>query len=143
MAQTAQNPITQTAPTIDGRLGSPAWQHAYHIGDFKKMKLGYGVPPSQESAEFMVYDLEKVYLGFHCLDSEPGKIKASVARCDNPGNDDRIGFSLDSFKDKLRAYFWLANPLGIQSHGTLNADTSPDETLDVIWESAGQVDGRR
>lgn len=43
---------------------------------------------------------EYIYLGFHCFDHEPEKIKASISRRDNPGNDDWIAFCLDSFNDE-------------------------------------------
>jgi hypothetical protein len=126
-------------PVIDGKLNDPAWQKASVFTDFKTLRPDFGLPPSEKTEVFMVYDMEKIYVGFLCYDSEPKKIKASISRRDAAFNDDWIAFCLDTFNDELGAYFFMVNPLGIQMDGTLNSDAAPDITLDMVWLSAGRL----
>jgi hypothetical protein len=132
-------PKADTPPVIDGKLDDTAWQQAAVFTDFKTLKPDFGLPPSEKTEAYLIYDHENLYLGFRCYDREPEKIKATVTSRDNTGNDDWIAFCLDTFNDELSACFFMVNPLGIQNDGTLNSDADPDVTLDMIWSSAGML----
>ena len=134
-----QIPRIDNPPIIDGNLDDPIWQQATIFTDFKTLQPDFGLPPSEKTVAYIAYDYEHIYLAFCCFDSEPEKIKASVSRRDNPGNDDWIAFCLDTFNDELGAYFFMVNPLGIQTDGTLDSDADPDITLDMVWQSAGKL----
>jgi hypothetical protein len=138
-ARIVKVPKTEKPPVIDGTLDDSAWQNASVFTEFRTIRPDFGLPPSERTEVYMLYDADKLYLGFRCFDSEPEKIKASVTRRDNPGNDDWIAFCLDTFHDELGAYFFGVNPFGIQMDGTLNADADPDITLDMVWSSAGRL----
>jgi hypothetical protein len=130
-------PKVNEPPVIDGKLDEAVWQKAAIFTDFKTLRPDFGLPPSEETKVYMVYDKDKIYLAFNCSDSEPDKIKANISRRDNIVSDDWIAFCLDTFNDELSAYFFGINPLGIQMDGTLNADGQPEITQDMIWKSAG------
>ena len=130
---------TVQPPRIDGRVDEPAWITASLFTDFKTIKPDFGLPPSEKTECYFLYDNENIYLAFRCFDREPDKIKAAVSHRDNPGNDDWIAFCLDTFNDEQSAFFFMINPRGIQTDGTLNSDASPDVTLDMIWSCASKI----
>lgn len=132
-------PTTETPPAIDGRLEEPAWAEAVRFDDFKTMKPDFGRPPSEKTEGFLIYDADYLYVGFRCFDSDPSGIKATVAKRDSAGNDDWVAFGIDAANDKRDAFFFLANPYGIQMDGTLDSQAEPDTTLDLVWKSAGRL----
>ena len=103
------------------------------------MRPDFGLPPSEKTECFFLYDNDNLYLAFQGYDREPENIKAAVSHRDNPGNDDWIAFCLDTFNDEQSDFFFMINPSGIRTDGTLNSDASPDVTLDMIWSCASKI----
>lgn len=128
-----------TPPVIDGKLEDQVWKEASTFTDFKTIRPDFGHMPSELTEIHLLYTTNHIYVAFQCYDRAPEKIKYTLTRRDNAFSDDWIAFCLDTFNDELNAFFFMANPLGIQMDGTLNADASPDITLDMVWVSAGQV----
>jgi len=140
MATTIVNlPTINEPPLIDGKLTDAAWESALVFKNFKTIQPDFGLPPSEATEGYLIYNEKMIYLGFRCFDREPDKIKATVSHRDNPGNDDWIAFCLDTFNDELTAYFFMVNPFGIQTDGTLDSNAEPDVTQDLVWQSAGQL----
>jgi len=117
-------------------LDDPVSQQASVFTDFKTIQPDYGRSPSEQTEAYLVYDQENIYFAAHCHDQEPNKIKAVGSRWDNPGNDDWIAFYLDTSNDKISAYFFLVNPLAIQTDWTLDSNAEPDISLDLVWIDA-------
>jgi hypothetical protein len=132
---------TETAPVIDGKLDDAVWQKATRFDNFVTFKPDYGKPGSEKTTILMTYDRKYIYFAFDCLDSEPGKIKASMAKRDGIDLDDWIGVVLDTFGDQQGGYLFEVNPLGVQMDGKINADGNGDASFDTIWESKGLVHG--
>ncbi len=139
----AQQPVkvskTKTPPLIDGNLNDVVWQRASIFKNFKTMHPEPGLPPSEPTEVYLTYDRENIYAGFRCFNSEPEKIIARAPTRDNPENDDWIAFCLEASNDELGAHFFLVNPLGVQSDGTLNAEGSPNATFNAEWSSAARI----
>ena len=125
-------------PVIDGILNDNVWQKASVFTEFRTMHPNPGLLPSEETKVYITYNSTDIYIGFECYDSEANKIVTGTSARDNPGNDDWIAFCLDSYNDNLGAYFFLVNPFGVQSDGTLNVAGSPDFTFNAHWLSAGK-----
>ncbi len=126
-------------PLIDGLLDDATWRGASVFSDFKTMLPEAGLSPSEKTEVYLAYDAENIYVGFRCFDSEPAKIKAAASEKDNPASDDWIAFCLDTFDDHLGAHFFLVNPRGVQSDGTLDGEGSPDFTFNSRWSSAAKL----
>ena len=94
---------------------------------------------SEDTKVWYAYDRENLYFAFKCYDSEPDKIKTSVAARDKIRPDDWICINLDTFNDQQAIYALYVNPAGIQmdSRATM---TDEDLSIDVVWYSAGRVD---
>ncbi len=133
---------TDTPPLIDGKLDDTLWQNATRFDNFVTFKPDYGKPTSEKTIVMVAYDRKYIYFAFDCLDSEPAKIKAAMAKRDGIDMDDWIGVVLDTFGDQQGGYLFEVNPLGVQLDGKINADGNGDASFDTIWESKGYINGK-
>jgi len=115
----SNNPLqplrTDNPPKIDGRLDDSIWKSAPSVTGFKTFHPDFGIDMPERTIVYMAYDRENLYFGFKCFDSQPDKIKASIARRDTIRPDDWICINLDSFNDQQALYALYINPLGIQT----------------------------
>jgi hypothetical protein len=132
----------ETAPKIDGVLDDPVWQLAPKWSDFKTIKPDYGKAVSEKTDVYVAYDREHLYVAFNCLDGNPAGIKTSTARRDSIDSDDWVAVVLDTFDDQQSGYLFVLNPSGIQGDGILNQDGNGNFDYDMVWESAGKVNGK-
>jgi hypothetical protein len=130
---------TDTPPQIDGRLDDSIWKAAPSVTGFKTFHPDFGIDMPEQTIVYMAYDRENLYFGFKCFDSQPDKIKASIARRDTIRSDDWICINLDSFNDQQSLYALYINPLGIQTDSRY-AGGREDFSQDFVFYSAGQVD---
>lgn len=132
-------PTTTQAPDLDGILDEPLWQSAFVCTDFKTIEPDYGLPPSEFTELYLIYDDEYLYVAFNCRDRQPQQIKASVSGRDQSTGGDWVAFCLDAFNDEGSAYFFATNPFGNQSDGMLDSNAEPDARQDWLWKSSGKL----
>src|SRR5256714_7220426 len=136
------NPVTipkfDKPPVIDGKLDEEVWQKAAVLKDFYQIQPGDNVPPSKPTEVLLGYDPKFLYIAFKATD-EPDKVRATVAKRDNIFNDDYVGFMLDTFNDKRKAFEIFFNPLGIQGDGIITEGRGEDFSVDLLMESKGIV----
>ncbi len=150
----------EKGPRIDGRLDDPAWQAATAIDGFRMVEPRPGEAPSERTEVRIVYDAHSLYIGVHCLDSEPDRIAANTMAHDSGGDsggmgryyyghhgssissDDLVRVLLDPFQDKRTAYVFFVNPRGARGEGLVYAG---DASLnwDGIWEAEASRPRRR
>src|SRR5690242_12924368 len=136
------NPITvprfDKPPVIDGKLDDEVWQKAVVLKDFYQIQPGDNVAPSKPTEVLLGYDPKFLYIAFKAND-EPDKVRATVAKRDNIFQDDYVGFFLDTFNDKRKAFEVFFNPLGIQGDGIITEGRGEDFSIDLLMESKGLV----
>src|SRR5215207_4531080 len=125
-------------PTIDGKLDEEVWQKAAVLKDFYQIQPGDNVPPSRATEVLIGFDPKFLYIAFKATD-EPDKVRSTVAKRDNIFQDDYVGFYLDTFNDKRKAFEVFFNPLGIQADGVLTEGRGEDFSVDLLMESKGIV----
>lgn len=125
-------------PVIDGKLDESIWQNAAVLKDFYQIQPGDNTPPSKQTEIRIGYDPKFLYIAFICYD-EPDKIRATIAKRDNIFNDDYVGFFLDTFNDRRKAFEAFFNPFGIQADGILTEGSGEDFSVDLLMESKGIV----
>ncbi len=130
---------TDRPPVLDGRLDDPVWQQAASVTDFQTFIPEFGRPQRERTIAYMAYDRDNLYFAFRCLDPEPGKIKAAVAKRDDMTRDDFVCINLDTFDDQQSLYAFYVNPLGIQGDSRF-AGNKEDFSVDLVWDSAGRID---
>jgi len=129
---------TDTPPVIDGVLDDPVWAQAPQETGFKTYYPDYGKDMREVTIVYYAYDRENLYFAYRCYDSEPAKIKASIAARDTIRRDDWVCLNLDTFNDKQSLYALYVNPLGIQADSKFEGNQE-DYTVDVVWYSAGKI----
>jgi hypothetical protein len=125
-------------PVIDGKLDEEVWQKAAVLKDFYQIQPGDNTPPSKPTEVLIGFDPKFLYIAFKCTD-EPDKVRATVAKRDNIFQDDYVGFMLDTFNDKRKAFEVFFNPLGIQGDGIITEGRGEDFSVDLLMESKGIV----
>ncbi|MGD9344407.1 MAG: DUF5916 domain-containing protein [Candidatus Aminicenantes bacterium] len=128
-----------TPPVIDGKLDDTVWRSAPFVTGFKTYYPDFGIDMSERTIVYLAYDRENLYFGFKCFDSQPDKIKASIARRDTIRPDDWVCINLDSFNDQQSLYALYINPLGIQTDSRY-AGGLEDFSQDFVFYSAGRID---
>jgi Carbohydrate family 9 binding domain-like/Domain of unknown function (DUF5916) len=136
------NPVTiprfEKPPAIDGKLDEDVWKTAAVLKDFYQIQPGDNIAPSKPTEVLLGYDPKFLYIAFRVTD-EPDKVRATVAKRDNIFQDDYVGFFLDTFNDKRKAFEVFFNPLGIQADGILTEGRGEDFSVDLLMESKGIV----
>ena len=132
---------TSTPPIIDGDLGDAVWQSAPTVTGFKTWMPDYGKDMPDQTVVYYAHDAENLYFAFRAFDSEPNRIKASIAARDGISADDWICINLDSFGDQQSLYALYVNPLGIQGDSRFAAGRE-DFGFDAVWYSAGRIDSQ-
>jgi hypothetical protein len=128
---------TRTAkpPVLDGVLDDEVWQAAPPLTGFKTWQPDYGMNAVDQTEVYAAYDAENMYFAFRVFDSDPSKIKASMASRDSIRPDDWICINLDSFNDQQSLYGFYVNPLGVQMDTRYSAGHE-DVGFDAVWYSA-------
>src|SRR5687768_1726153 len=131
-------PKFETPPVIDGKLNEDVWQKAVVLKDFYQIQPGDNTPPSKPTEVLLGFDAKFLYIAFKATD-DPDKIRSTVAKRDNIFQDDYVGFFLDTFNDKRKAFEAFFNPLGIQADGILTEGDGEDFSVDLLMESKGII----
>ena len=136
---------------IDGQLAEPVWSHATRLTGFWQYQPVDG-RAAEETTEVLVwYSADAIHFGVIAGDRNPASIRATVADRDNIDNDDHIVLDLDTFHDRRRAFFFAANPLGVQADGVRSEGAgqvsslipgSVDKNPDFTWDSKGRITDR-
>jgi hypothetical protein len=126
------------APKIDGDLHDEAWSGSpLETTDWLSYNPLYGTKMPQRTEVRITYDDRYLYFAFHCIDSEPDKIRSTISRRDNVFSDDWVGLSLDSNGNGQTAYHLFVNPNGIQMDA-LNTPSGERFEADLVWDSVGK-----
>jgi hypothetical protein len=130
-----------TPPKVDGVLDDAAWAHEAMpaLDPWLSYNPLRGEPAKQRTNVWVAFDDQAVYFAFRCFDDQPDRIRTTITRRDNMGNDDWVAISLDSTRAGQTAYHLFVNPSGIQMDA-LNTGKNEDMAPDFVWQSAGRID---
>lgn len=132
-------PRVATPPALADYVdGTPRPEEARVTG-FTQREPGDGVPASQQTDAYLSYDGANLYVIFVARDTDPGQVRATLARREGFDNDDFVGLVLDTFRDQRRAYLFIANPLGVQLDGVTTEGEDDDYSFDTLWHSEGEL----
>ncbi len=125
---------------LDGELNEPFWANA------TKVELGYETRPAEnqtakvKTTAYIVENGSSILLAFVAEDPNPEAILASLKDRDTIWADDMVGFKIDTFNDKRKAYNFFVNPLGIQMDSVEDDVTSREDiSWNAIWYSEGKL----
>ncbi|HYR83742.1 MAG TPA: DUF5916 domain-containing protein [Terriglobia bacterium] len=127
-------------PKIDGDLSDEVWRDdPLDIGEWMSYNPLRGERSPQRTEVRIAYDDRNIYFAFHCLDTEPGRIRTTISRRDSVFSDDWIALSLDSAGTGQTAYHLFVNPSGIQMDAINTSSSGERFEADLLWDSAGKV----
>ena len=124
---------------IDGNLDDSGWQSAALANNFAEHNPGDQTQPPVQTIALITYDKDNIYVAFKCYD-DPAMIRASHSERERfLGQDDNVGFFLETSGNGLWAYTLNCNPYGIQADALWSRNNGEDDSYDLIWESAGKI----
>lgn len=131
---------TAGAIEVDGVLDEAAWEAATVVPITHEWFPGDNVAPPVDTECLLTFDDERLYVAFRAFDPDPSRIRAHLADRDTAFDDDTVGFQIDPFNDRRRAFEFRSNPLGVQLEATVSdVDDTVDWSWDAIWDSAGKI----
>ena len=144
-ARTAEAVRVDRAPKLDGTLDDPLWQMARPITDFRQREPNEGEPATEKTEVRILYTQTAVYFGIHCYDSASSRIVATELRRDvSQDLDDHFEILINSNHDRRGGYIFQINPLGTQSDGLVeeqstSGGTDFDPGWDGVWTSEARI----
>ena len=120
-----ENDVTLAPPRVDasidvdGALDEPVWAQAAMLTGFSRFSPVDG-HPAEDSTEVLVwYSPTALHIGIRAFEAHGG-VHATLADRDRIDGDDHVLVFLDTYHDRRKAFVFAANPLGVQSDGTLD-----------------------
>lgn len=104
-------------PVIDGRLDDPAWKTAAKSPPFLISSMGGDrIQPKEKTDAYLCYDMDNLYIGFKCFDTQIDKLKAALTGKNAVvWLDECVEVFLDTNHDRKTYYQFSVNPLGAQN----------------------------
>jgi len=135
--------VKTSTPKVDGQWSDAEWNYGGVAKHFTQTEPKDGIPASENTEAYFLYDDENIYVGIKCLDSEPEKIMDELAGRDNIGASDYIEVIFDTFNDDRNGYGFGATPGGVKVDGKYFNDGEWDISWDGIWnvETGRLADG--
>ncbi|MCF6342988.1 MAG: carbohydrate binding family 9 domain-containing protein [Bacteroidales bacterium] len=127
------------APDIDGRIDEAVWESVEWSGDFTQKEPYEYAEPSQKTAFKILYDDNNLYVAIRAFDTEPDKIEHRLGRRDK-GEGDWVAIGISSIHDKLSAFGFSVNAVGVKGDGVVNNDTEWDDTPQPVWYVKTSID---
>ncbi|MCS7181527.1 MAG: carbohydrate binding family 9 domain-containing protein [Thermoanaerobaculum sp.] len=141
-AQVLDVPEVVSTIRVDGYLDEPVWQQALVVDLPFEIDPGENTPAPVRTTCLLLSTPQALFVGFLADDPNPAEIRAHLSDRDRLFRDDFVGFMLDTFADKRKAYEFLVNPLGVQADAIRSETATEDPedfTFDAIWEAAGRI----
>ncbi len=133
-------PSTDKKVKIDGILDEAIWEGAARIDLGYEFYPGNNVKPPVKTIGYLITDKENIYVGIKAYVNDIKDIRANFSDRDQMWNDDTAGVAFDTFNSGNRAFYFAANPYGIQGDEIFsNGGQYEDGAWDAIWDSAGKI----
>jgi hypothetical protein len=126
---------------IDGHLDDEVYQSVKPITGFFQQEPQEGMPTSEPTDVWILFDDRNLYIAARCWDSEPEREIATELRRDttNIFQNDNFTVVLDTFLDRRNGFFFQTNPLGAIRDQAI-VDNVMNESWNTVWEVRAQRD---
>ena len=125
---------------IDGRIDDEAWDLAEPITDFYQRETFEGLPATEPTHAWVLFDDTNLYLAFRAFDSDASRQKArAMFRDENVAGDDAVAVMIDAYNDHRSAVFLATNANGILFDMLQNGQdrTTRNINWDAVWNARG------
>ncbi len=125
---------------VDGNLADAAWSLAEPVTTLYQRETYEGLPATEPTHIWVLYDDTNLYVGIRSFDSEPSRPTArAMFRDENIGSDDAVAVMIDAFNDRRSAVFLATNANGMLFDMLQNGEESGTRNLDwdTVWYARG------
>ena len=131
---------TDAPPKTDGRLNDKSWETATVINDLVQHQPTPGAPTNLKTNIYLLYDKNRLYVGFECFKTDMDQMMANETRRDSRFFiDDYVAVYLDTYLDRRNCYGFELNALGtqtdrrVQNEGANSGRRGSDMAWDCDW----------
>jgi hypothetical protein len=126
---------------IDGKMDEAAWATATPASNFIQLDPAEGQPATERTELRVLYDEDALYVGARMFDREPHKIRAHLARRDEPlWNTDLVELYIDAYHNRLTGNVFRITPASAVRDAAVLENGGQDNSWDAVWEGAATVD---
>ena len=141
--RTAYAHWAETPVVVDGQLNELAWSAAKPISSFIQQSPNEGHPASEQTVVRILFNGQKLYIGFECFDSQPSQIVANEMKRDGMlWQNDNVYLLIDPYGGKRSGFFFRTNALGAQADSAVAMSTAVGTAfgsqLDIDTTKAGR-----
>ncbi len=130
----------KNAPVIDGKLDDEVWKNASVIDDLYQREPNQGMPGSEKSEFYFLFDHNNIYVGVHCYDDPEGITAKELARDVSLGDDDRIQVIFDTYLDGRSGYWFQIGPRGSIGDALVNENGKDfNKSWDGLWNGKAKI----
>lgn len=123
------------APVLDGYLEPEVWQTVTPATNFVRYDPHNGMPSSQKTEVYFLYDNDAVYIGAMLYDTAPDSILTQYGSRDSgENNSDMFAVYLDTYNDKQNAFAFMVSAAGVQTDIKFSQGRE-DWNWDAVWAS--------
>ena len=137
--------VRLTSPLrLDGALDERVYQTVPPLTDFVQQEPDEGAPATEHTDVWVMFDSDRVYVSFRCLESDPAQMIVNEMRRDNSGvfRNDNVAFILDTFYDRRNGVEFLVNPMGGRMDGQITDERLYNGDWNPIWDvEVGRFEG--
>lgn len=129
--------VNPHAPTIDGNLDDPVWQHENmkFASKFRQVDPDEGKEATESTLVAIAYDDEALYVAFWCYDSRPAEIHGQLVRRDRSAQSDHVTVRVDPYHDHQSGNAFEVSVAGVLRDCKYFNDVNSDMSWDAVWEA--------
>jgi hypothetical protein len=129
---------------LDGILDEEIYEKTPSISGFVQSEPNFGEPSTQKTEFWIFFDSEAIYINARCWESNLKGMIANEMRRDsnNIGQNERIGFTIDTFHDHRNGATFSVNPIGGRLDGQITDERVYNQDWNPVWDvKTGRFDG--
>jgi hypothetical protein len=125
---------------IDGRLDEPVYQTVKAMSDFIQIEPQAGMPATERTEVWLLYDQNNLYVSARCWDSHPERMIEKEMRRDNTTitQNEYFAFSFDTFYDRRNGVFFTVASTGGRLDGQMTAEKDVNMDWNPVWQVSVQ-----
>ncbi|MDA9964684.1 carbohydrate binding family 9 domain-containing protein [Gammaproteobacteria bacterium] len=120
---------------LDGTLSSEEWNEASSYNLEYEVMPSRNTPAALKTTAYVKYDKKYLYIGIKAF-GDPNKIRATLKNRDQTWNEDYVALMADPFRDGRYGVLIGVNALGVQLDEKHISSAGPDDSWDILFQSA-------
>ena len=120
---------------LDGTLSTDEWDKSLSFDLEYELMPSRNTPAALKTTAFVQYDEKYLYIGIKAY-GDPNKIRSTLKNRDETWNEDYVALMADPFRDGRYGILIGVNALGVQLDEKHISNAQPDNSWDILFQSA-------